>query len=381
MRAARDLRQGFDTSTLKELDAPLQLVLSEAISLGLPVGKAVKALLDSGAVTFSAGTISLHDEAGIPLRSLGVGSTRLLVAALQRKAAGTANIFLIDELEYGLEPHRIIKLLTTLGAKEQQPPLQIFATSHSPVVVTELSDRQLFVVRSAATEHSITRAADAGDVQGAIRSNPHAMLARKIIVCEGASEIGIVRGVDGYFSHGGTPALATLGVTTVNGGGDETFKRANAFRTLGYAVAVLRDSDKPAPVGPETEFTSGGGSIFAWSAGRALEQELFAAVPLATVSSLLNLAIEIKERAAVAAHIANVSAATTTLPGIEHELTHSILSAGSRAVLGDAAAKYSWFKNQSTMELIGFNYLSPVYRQCAPSLTSVVDGLWSWAQA
>ncbi len=379
MRAARELREEFDTTKLKELDAPLKLILAEAQALGLPVGKVIQAMLDAGSVNFNAGTISLHDEIGVPLRSLGVGSSRLLIAALQRKASASTTTFLIDELEYGLEPHRIIRLLATLGAKDQVPPLQIFATSHSSVVTAELSAEQLFVARRGADSHTVLQASQAGDVQGAIRSNPHALLAAKIIVCEGASEIGLVRGLDQRFSSDGQPALATHGATVVNGNGDETFRRAIAFQTLGYGVAILRDSDKPAPAKLEAAFLKNGGQAFAWSAGRALEQELFAAVPDQAAKALLELAIELKDKDAVRAHIVNVSAKAASLATIEAELTVGALGAASRKVLGNAAARYGWLKTQTSMEIVGFVIVGPAYKQCRPSLTSVIDGLWRWA--
>ena len=60
----------------------------------------------------------------MPLRALGVGSTRLLVAGLQRKAAKESSVLLVDELEHGLEPHRILHLLGSIGAKEAPPPIQ-----------------------------------------------------------------------------------------------------------------------------------------------------------------------------------------------------------------------------------------------------------------
>lgn len=123
--------------------------------MGVPVGAAVQAFIDAGSVSFTGGTISLHDENGIPLRSLGLGSSRLLIAALQRKAADKATTFLINELEYGLEPHRIIRLLGALGAKEEVPPLQVFATSHSPTTVTELSAHQLHIVRNRGGQPSL----------------------------------------------------------------------------------------------------------------------------------------------------------------------------------------------------------------------------------
>jgi hypothetical protein len=49
-------------------------------------------------------------------------------------------MLLVDELEHGLEPHRIIRFLGSLGAKEVEPPLQVFMTTHSPVALRDLSD-------------------------------------------------------------------------------------------------------------------------------------------------------------------------------------------------------------------------------------------------
>jgi putative ATP-dependent endonuclease of the OLD family len=90
-------------------------------TLGIDVGKSPKALLDAHSVSFSGGTISLHSEAGVPLRGLGTGSTRLLVAGLQRKAAKEATVILVDEVEHGLEPQRIQRL-HSLSARETAPP-------------------------------------------------------------------------------------------------------------------------------------------------------------------------------------------------------------------------------------------------------------------
>ena len=249
-RAAREMRGAFDQKELKELEEPLRLVKVAAGDMGVPVGDAVQALIDAGSVTFTGGTISLHDEDGVPLRALGLGSSRLLIAALQRKAAENVTTFLIDELEYGLEPHRIIRLLGALGAKEERPPLQVFATSHSPIAVTELSAHQLHIVRRNGVQHRVTRASDAGDVQGTIRAHAHALLASSIVVCEGGSEIGLIRGLDQHFTASGETSLSACGATLVNRNGDETFTRALALQSLGYRTAILRDSDKPAPQWP-----------------------------------------------------------------------------------------------------------------------------------
>ena len=73
------------------------------------MGGADQALLDAQAVSIGDGAISLHDVAGVPLRALVTGS-----AGLQREAAQRASIVLVDKVEYGLEPHRLTRLLNSL---------------------------------------------------------------------------------------------------------------------------------------------------------------------------------------------------------------------------------------------------------------------------
>ena len=381
VRLAREMRDAFDQNELKELGGSLKLVGTAASEMGVPVGAAVQALIDAGSISFTGGTISLHDANGIPLRSLGLGSSRLLITALQRKAADKATTFLIDELEYGLEPHRIIRLLGALGAKEEVPPLQVFATSHSPTAVTELSAHQLHIVRrNSAGEHVVTRAGDAGEVQGTIRAHAHALLATSIIVCEGGSEIGLMRGLDQYFTSTGETSLAACGATLVNGNGDETFSRANGLQSLGYRVAVLRDSDKPAPATAEATFLAGGGKVFAWGDGRALEQELFAALPDGAAAQLLELAVEAKDRVLVEAHVQTISNGSTSLNALETEALIDGFSAASRTLLGNAAARFGWLKTITTMETAGRTIVGPAFGEADASLTDIMNGVLDWIE-
>ena len=68
--------------------------------------------LDVQAIDITSGGIALHDN-NLPLRRLGTGSSRLIVSALQHDA-GLRHIALIDEIEHGLEPHRLARLLKYL---------------------------------------------------------------------------------------------------------------------------------------------------------------------------------------------------------------------------------------------------------------------------
>jgi putative ATP-dependent endonuclease of the OLD family len=94
--------------------------------------------------SMSAGAVSLHED-NVPLRNKGSGSKRLIGAAMQMKLHGGKNISLIDEIEVGLEPHRIRGLIYKLKKSQQQ----IFATTHSSVVIRELSasDHELYVCK------------------------------------------------------------------------------------------------------------------------------------------------------------------------------------------------------------------------------------------
>jgi putative ATP-dependent endonuclease of the OLD family len=129
--AGREMRNEFGEQAKDQLAEVLRIVTATANELGVPVGKEAKALLDAHSVSISGGTISLHDARGVPLKALGLGSARLLIAGLQRQGAQNSSMVIVDELEHGLEPHRIIRLIDALGAKEQDPPLQAFITTHS----------------------------------------------------------------------------------------------------------------------------------------------------------------------------------------------------------------------------------------------------------
>jgi len=235
----------------------------------------------------------------VPLRGLGAGSTRLLIAGLQRKAAAQSTIILIDELEHGLEPHRIIGFLGSLGAKERIPPLQVVMTTHAPVAVRELSGSQLFVVRAVADSHEVRPVGTEDDIQSTIRLFPDAFLAAAVIVCEGASEVGLVRGLDQYRAANGLQSISAHGTALVDCGGgeaDRPFMRASAFRALGYRAAVLRDDDQRPTEAVAERFAADGGKVIAWRDERTLEDELFLSLSNDSVSKMLDRAIELHGR-------------------------------------------------------------------------------------
>ena len=322
VQAARDARDTFGDDAAPQLAETLRIVGEAAKELGIDVGAKVRALLDAHAATFAGGTISLHNEQGVPLRGLGIGSARLLIAGLQHKAAAQSSLVLVDELEHGLEPHRIIRFLGSLGAKEKTAPLQVFMTTHSPVALRELSGDQLFVLRETGGRHTVMIVGTDDGIQGTIRVYPDAFLAPSVLICEGASEVGLMRGLDQHFTAQGKTSLSAHGVALVDCTGDDSdrpFMRGDAFLKLGYRVAVLRDDDKKPTAGVEKAFTDAGGVAVSWRQDRALEDELFISLPDAAVTKMLDYAIELYGDSLIDDHVKSATQSTKMLASVQAE--------------------------------------------------------------
>jgi hypothetical protein len=291
---------------------------------------------------------------------------------------------LVDELEYGLEPHRIIRFLGSLGARENPPPLQAFLTTHSPVALCELAGTQLFVTRQDDAKHVVRQVGVSNATQSTIRRYPDAFLAASVLVCEGASEVGLVRGLDQYRASTGLVSIAAQGMALVDCGGgsaDSVFERASAFRALGYRAAVLRDADKPPSAGVEDEFKSAGGVVVAWRPGRASEDELFLSLTPAAVGKLLAFAIEIHGRERIGEHIKSAMGNSQTLEIVEQELASGVASTDTRKALGQASRfRHSgWFKSVTWMEAAANEIVGPDLPGADAGFRGIVDSVFAWS--
>ncbi|ETF03027.1 chromosome segregation protein SMC [Advenella kashmirensis W13003] len=386
--AARAARTTFGAQAGTQLSQTLQVVTQTATDLGVAIGASAQALLDAHSVSIGDGAIALHSEAGIPLRSLGTGSGRLLVAGLQRAAAAAATVALVDEVEYGLEPHRLMRLLDSLGAKDSAQPLQVFMTTHSPVTLRELAGNQIFVVRQepGGIHTAICAGTDDG-IQGTLRKAAEAFLSKSVIVCEGASEVGFARGMDQWWVHCGATSFLAHGGSYVDAGGgspDQCFMRGEAFLKLGYRVLVFIDADKSvSTVGLVERFVAAGGQYLTWRSGLALEDELFRHSCDDAVEALLNKAEEVVGRELMAQHIKSKSNGQVTLDQIETEGLISGYTPASRELLGLAARnnKNGWFKSVSSFQEIAKDIVGPHIANAEPGFIEITNQLWRWMSA
>lgn len=387
-RAARQARANFGNQAGAHLTQTLEVVRQTAHNLGVPVGDMPQALLDAHSVSIGDGAIALHGATGIPLRSLGTGSSRLLVAGLQRAAAGAAPIALVDEVEYGLEPHRLMRFLDSLGAKEvAAPPLQVFLTTHSPVALRELSGGQLFVVRPVGGHHVVKLAGTSNEVQSTLRADPEAFLAKSAIVCEGASEVGFARGLDQAWVQAGQRSFLALGGSYVNAGGgspDNSFARGAALLNLGYRVLVFVDADKPYAPGVAEAFVAAGGQVLTWRQGLTLEDEMFRHLPDASLDSLLAKAEEVVGAELMNDHVRTKSQGHRTLADIKAERQQGAYLPATRALLGDASRirNNGWFKSLTTYQEVAKDIVAPAYGPAAEAgFKAVIEQLWGFTSA
>lgn len=383
--AARDARKNFGTEADKQLGDALAIVTRTANELGVPIGAAAKALLDTHSVSVSGGTIALHNELGVPLRGLGLGSTRLLIAGLQRQVADKTSILLVDEVEHGLEPHRIMRLIGSLGAKTNPPPQQVFATSHSPVVLRELGSEQLFILRKSADGQHLPLPVPA-DAQGTLRAFPDAFLAPSVLICEGATEVGFVRGFDQFCVAHDRVSLQAAGVAIVDCGGghaDRPYERAKALTALGYRVAVFRDDDVRPSATLLAEVTQLGCPTFTWDDGQDIETAIVANVNESILLQLIDYAISVHGQDLVDDHIKSASQGAETVENIRAILysQQHTLTGDQRAVVARAAGgKNGWFKSVGLMEHVAKEILASKFAGVTEGFKARVNNLLIWAQ-
>ena len=344
-RAARTALEGRRTESLASFDTVARTAEVTARSLGVNVSSSYKAHLDSEAISIHVGGLALHDGE-MPLRQLGLGSKRMLTTGLQKQALRTGHITLFDEVEIGLEPHRIARLVEHL---KQDTSGQYFLTTHSPVVLREFTVDDLSIVhcRNGKTEIvAANRPAIADCVQGKIRLGAEAFLAPKIVVCEGATEAGLLRGLDDYWIAKGKNSFAYQGIALFDAVGANKIKEiADSLRELSYGVAVLADSDAPAQFSDTDagDLRGKGVNVTKWDGGLSLEERVFADLTWAGILGSFDLACTVRgDRDKVIDQIGSQYGA-----GFNRDPAAWTDSGGLRTALGRAAkAGEGWFKRQ-----------------------------------
>lgn len=380
--ANRAAREAFSDIADDQLDETLGKVEEIAEDLGVELQVDLQALLSAHSISLSGGTIAVHDADGIPLSRLGLGSTRLLVAGLLNSAQDGSDLVLVDELEHGLEPHRIIRFLSALGAKEEYSSKQAFLTSHSPVVLRELHAHQLFVLKKNEVQHEALCAAIDSHSQGAVRSQPEAFLAKRVLLCEGASEVGLIRGIELHRLEQGKKSLFGAGLSLLDAGGcSRLYERAPTLQSLGYECASFRDDDVEPEMSKEYAFLGNGGSVFKWQPAQKIEAAIIHGLPKSQLSALVDYAVELHGEALVDEHLQGKSGGTLSIAGFRADPDGAKIGPHQRDQLIAACSgkKTPWFKNIGAMEELTRRLIAPALGGCDAGFKDVIENVQTWA--
>ena len=281
--ANREARKSFKPAEVSSLQTAAQQVQKLGKDIGVASKEDYCPGLDVQATTVHVGGVTLHDGK-VPVRRSGLGTRRLLISAIQRELAKKGAITLVDEVEHGLEPHRILHFLKALRLGEGSKGQALMIT-HSPVVVTGLVAKDLRIVRSLQDGTVEVKKIDSS-IQDIVRRSSYAFLGRKLIVCEGRTEVGFCNSLDNWWHGQEKKSFGYLGIVPVDGSGHEAPKVALSLAGLDYGVALLADSDKP--LDPDEETLKGKGiDVFTWDGSVSIEERIALDLPWVGVMEML----------------------------------------------------------------------------------------------
>lgn len=296
--------------------------------------------------------------AGCRCGSRGLGSRRLATLAIQKSAITEGAIVLVDEIEHGLEPHRVMGAISQLRAdqararEEGKPNGQILLTTHSEVALGEAGAHSLRVCRTSRPERvtTIVKPGAPEPIRALMRHAPRALFSRRIMVSEGMTEVGILNGAREFWPplHGGMP-IEQVGGFIADGNGAEAPAIALGLRGLGFQVALYRDSDTALPAGIPEQLAEAGVPVIEYGNGLDVEHAIISQADEVQMQRLLDhLRAERGEgkindnlRAALGMGLDEI-----TSPFAMWDLIAAHDAAGIRAIVADVCVQRKWLKDQ-----------------------------------
>jgi putative ATP-dependent endonuclease of the OLD family len=164
--------------TLGKLDKRLQdAALPGDLTLGLTSSQG----LSIGALI---GLLAGKNGISLPLASWGAGTRRMAALEIASATETEASIVVMDEIERGLEPYRLRKLIAALSAGSGQA----FVTTHSPVAIACAQNGHLWFLDATGKIGALPHA----KIEAQQRRDPETFLARIAVIAEGVTEVGFL---------------------------------------------------------------------------------------------------------------------------------------------------------------------------------------------
>lgn len=372
--AFRGAKNKIDNTPFDRFNKIIEDVETSASYFGLDI-KNTRTTIDFKDISLNEDKICLHDEK-IPFRQRGKGSKRLLSIAIQSELVKSGGIVLIDEIEQGLEPDRARFLVNRL---KKQNAGQIFLTTHSSNVIVELDAENIYLAKK--NENKLVCFGE--EFQGFLRKNPEAFFTKRVLICEGATEVGICRALNEYRILNGKENFALCGVGIVDGMGSNFVDYSIKFKEAGFDVCVFCDSDVDSINRKKEELIKLGITIVDSENNKAIEQQLFDDLPWNSVRELIDYAIADKSVESIKTLVTNQYSGEFPIDWYTTDSAEIRKALGKASTLkkdkkdGEIEDK-AWFKRIDHGESIGKIWFESLNELDGKRLKLEYEGLSNW---
>ena len=357
-------------NSFSSFDSVLKEISSITKNLGLSITE-IKAFIDLKNILIKEGSLALHDENKLPLRLKGKGTKRLLSIAIQLELAKKeGGIILIDEIEQGLEPDRVRFLVKYL--KESNDG-QIFITTHSSNVIEELCAEDIFLKKP--NENKLISFDKS--FQGCIRNNANAFFAKRILLCEGATEFGICRALNTYRIEKNKPNFEFLGISLVNGTGVNMINYCQKFKEAGFDICLFCDSDDETVNSKKCNLKQIAVEIVDCDSNNAIEQQVFNDLPWDNVLQLIQYVIEDKGEQNIFSQL-EIKNREDIKETLEMRTKIGQISSNKGENNNDKKKGKAWFKRIDHGKEIGKVWFSAIEKLEGKRLKTEFDLLMGW---
>lgn len=262
--------QGIDA--IKNLDARMvEAALPHELKLGLTSSQG----LSIGALI---GLLATKNGIDLPVACWGAGTRRMAALEVASSTAKDASLTIIDEIERGLEPYRLRKLIKLL--REQHS--QTFLTTHSPVAIACAGQAHLWYLDSKGGIGALPHE-KVGPQQ---RRDPETFLARVAVIAEGPTEVGFLQFL---LENAFRTEPLDYGVRVCNGQGNTaTLDLLDALTSAGLLFAGFADDEGTAPGRWKVLKEKLGDRLHQWPKA-CTEQQVIGAIPEEKLWDLLKV--------------------------------------------------------------------------------------------
>ena len=259
-----DIKNKLEDTAKTALDELDEALKKEALPNKLDLGLTSSQGISIGSLI---GLLANKEGVSLPLTSWGAGTRRMTTLEIAASTTTSGGITLIDEIERGLEPYRLRKLIKAL----QKENNQTFLTTHSAVAITSSTEGSLWYLDIKGNIGELQHS----KIHRQQQRDPETFLSKLAVIAEGPTEVG-------FLSYIIEKALETqsleLGVRVCDGQGNtSTLDLLEAMSSAGLAFAGFVDNEGKFPGRWKNLREKFGDALFQWDMG-CTEQNVVAEI-------------------------------------------------------------------------------------------------------